>query len=112
MKDTTATLNELATKYFRKKGYKTEQNITLEGDSGTPRKFDLLLTKSNEKRVVRIFEWKRTVGINVIINLDKASQDVGLKKPIIISEKFSSHSKAYANRKGIILLTKREINTY
>jgi hypothetical protein len=48
----------------------------------------------------------------MVIKLDKASEDIGLKKPILISEKFSSHAKAYANRKGVILLTKRELNTY
>jgi hypothetical protein len=106
------TLNELATKYFHKKGYKTERNITLEGATGISRKFDLLITKSKEQRVVKILNWKRTVGVNIVINLDKASEDVGFKKPIVISENFSSHAKAYANRKGVILLTKRELNTY
>ncbi len=112
MSITTATFNELAKKYFRKKGYKIEMNITMEGASGIPHKFDLMITKSNEQRVVQILNWKRTVGVNFVINLDKASEDVGFKKPIIVSEKFSSHAKAYANRKGIILLTKRELNTY
>ncbi len=107
-----ANLNELAKKYFRKKGYRIEQNITLEGASGIPSKFDLIITKSKEQRVVKILEWKRTVGVNIVINLDKASEDVGFKKPIVISENFSSHAKAYANRKGVILLTKRELNTY
>ncbi|MDH5494553.1 MAG: restriction endonuclease [Candidatus Bathyarchaeota archaeon] len=109
---TPATLNELTAKYFRKKGYKIERNITLEGASGILRKFGLIITKSKEQRVVKILNWKRTVGVNIVINLDKASEDVGFKKPIVISEIFSSHAKAYANRKGVILLTKRELNTY
>jgi len=108
----TATLNELAAKYFHKKGYKTEPNITLEGISGMSHKFDLLIVKSNEQRVVQTLDWKRTVGVNIVINLDKASEDVGFKKPIVISEKFSSHAKAYANRKGVMLLTKRELSKY
>jgi len=102
----------LAQKYFDKKGYKIEEGLTMEGNSGLTRKFDLLITKSTEKRVVQILNWKRTVGVNVVINLDKASEDVGLKKPILVSEKFSSHAKAYANRKGIILLTRRELSIY
>ena len=108
----TATLIELAVKHFRKKGYRTERDITLEGTSGMLRRFDLLIAKSNEKLVVKIFSWKRTVGVNIVINLDKASEDVGFKKPIMISEKFSSHAKAYANRKGVTLLTKRELSKY
>jgi len=108
----TITLNELAAKYFRKKGYKIEQNIILEGVSGIPHEFNLLITKSNEKRVVKILNWKRTVGVNIVINFDKASEDVGIEKPIVISEKFSSHAKAYANRKGVTLLTKQKLNKY
>lgn len=107
-----ATLRELAAKYFRKKGYKTVQNVALEGASGVLRNFDLMIVKSNEQRVVQIFNWKRTVGVNIIINLDKASADVGFEKPMPIAEKFSSHAKAYAHRKGIMLLTKREISKY
>jgi hypothetical protein len=49
------------------------------------------------------------VGVNMVINLDKAAADVGLPNPIMIAEKFSGHAKAYANRRGILLLTKREI---
>ncbi len=110
---TNTTLNELAAEYFRKKGYKIEQNITLEGASGILHRFDLLITKINERRLVQILDWKRTVGVNVVINLDKASEDVNLKKPpFIISEKFSSHAKSYANRKNIILLAKRELDKF
>jgi len=45
----------------------------------------------------------------MIINVDKAAADVGFPNPIVISEKFSGHAKAYANRRGVTLLTKREI---
>jgi hypothetical protein len=106
------TLSKLAAKYFLKKGYQTETDVTLEGTSGMPRRFDLLLTKPNEQRVVQVLSWKRTVGVNVVINLDKASEDVGFRKPIAVSEKFSSHAKAYANRKAIMLLTRRELSKY
>ncbi len=109
---TSAVLCDLAAKYFHNKGYKTEPNIQLEGVSGMSRKFDLLITKSNEQRLVQVFDWRRTVGVNMVINLDKASEDVGFKRPIIISEKFSSHAKAYANRKGILLLTRRELSKF
>jgi len=105
-------LTELAVKYFRKKGYKTEQDVALEGFSGLTRKFDILIQRGDEKRIVWVKEWKRTVGVNMVINLDKASTDVGLSRPIIVSDKFSGHAKAYANRRGIILITKMEILRY
>ena len=112
MVDSTQVLLERATKYFRKKGYKVTKDAVIEGNSGISRRFDLLIAKSNEQNVVKVLNWNRTVGINVIINLDKASDDVGLRKPFSVSGKFSSHAKAYANRRGITLLTKRELGKY
>ncbi|MEM3760424.1 MAG: hypothetical protein QXZ02_04835 [Candidatus Bathyarchaeia archaeon] len=110
-KKPTSPLTELAIQYFKKDGYKVEQeNTTLEGFSGILRKFDLIIQKGRVAQGVWIREWNRTIGINVIINLDKASEDVGLSNPIIIGEKFSDHAKAYANRRKIILLTKRQVS--
>jgi len=102
-------LIELATKYFRQNGYKIEKDAVLEGISGLPRKFDMVIRKGKEQRSVWIKDWKRTVGVNIVINTDRASEDVGFPKPILISEKFSGHAKAYANRRGITLLSKRQI---
>jgi len=45
----------------------------------------------------------------MVINMDKAAEDVGMSSPIMISEKFSGHAKAYANRRGVTLLTKTDI---
>jgi len=82
---------------------------TLDGFSGTSRKFDLILQKGRVEQGVWIKDWNRTIGVNVIINIDKASEDVGLSSPIIVGEKFSDHAKSYANRRKINLLTKRQI---
>jgi hypothetical protein len=102
-------LVELATKYFRQNGYKIEVDAVLEGFSGVSRKFDMVIRKGKEERSVWIKDWKRTVGVNIVINMDKASEDVGFPKPVMISDKFSGHAKAYANRRGITLLSKRQI---
>ena len=112
MKTGSSSLTRLAKRYFRNKGYRVENDIVEEGSSGVPRNFDLLVSRAKEKRVVQILDWKRTVGVNVIINLDKASEDIGLKKPIVISNKFSSHAKAYANRKSMLLLTRHDLQAY
>ena len=102
-------LANLAAKYFRQTGYQTEKDAVMEGVSGLMRKFDLIIQRGKEKRSVWIKDWDRTVGVNIVINIDKASEDVGFPKPIIISEKFSGHAKAYANRRGITLLSKQQI---
>jgi len=96
--------------YFRRKGYKIERDTVWEGKtSGLSHRFDLIIRKGDEQRLVWIRAWKRTVGVNMVINMDKAAEDVGVPSPIMISDKFSGHAKAYANRRGITLLTKREI---
>ncbi len=102
-------LANLATKYFRQNGYQTEKDAILEGTSGLSRKFDLIIRRGKEKRSVWIKDWNRTVGVNMVINIDNAAEDVGFSKPIIIAEKFSGHAKAYANRRGITLLSKQQI---
>ena len=104
-----SSLTNLAVKYFRQNGYEIEKDTVLEGVSGLPRRFDLVIRKGRERRSVWIKDWKRTVGVNMVINIDKAAEDVGFPKPIIISEKFSGHAKAYANRRGVTLLLKRQI---
>jgi len=102
-------LVELAIRYFKKEGYKVErEKTTLEGFSGISRKFDLIVQKGRLVQGVWIRDWNRTIGVNVVISLDKASEDVGLSNPILIGEKFSDHAKAYANRRKIMLLTKRQ----
>jgi hypothetical protein len=109
-KSTTSELLEQAICYFKKAGYKIEHEATsLEGFCGVSRKFDLIVQKGHASHGVWVKDWKRTIGINVVINLDKASEDAGLANPIIIGEKFSDHAKSYANRRKIILLTKQQI---
>lgn len=104
-------LTRSAELYFKKKGYKIEQHrTTLEGYSGTSREFDLIVQKGRSTQGVWIKNWKRTVGVNVVISLDKASDDVGFSNPIIVGEKFSDHARSYANRRRITLLTKRQIH--
>jgi len=96
--------------YFKKEGYKVEQKeTTLEGFSGITRRFDLIVQKGQVEHGVWIKEWNRTIGVNVIINIDKASEDVGLSTPILVGEKFSDHAKSYANRRKITLLAKRQM---
>lgn len=104
-------LFQLSVRYFKKEGYRVEQDSTaLEGSSGMTRTFDLIVQKARSAQGVCIRDWNRTIGVNVIINVDKASEDVGLASPIIVGEKFSDHAKSYANRRKITLLTKRNVS--
>ena len=103
-------LMDLASRYFKKEGYKVNQeNTALEGFSGISRQFDLIVQKGRVEQGVWIRDWNRTIGVNIIIGLDTSSDDVGLSSPIMIGEKFSDHAKSYANRRKIMLLTKHKI---
>jgi hypothetical protein len=106
-------LLDLAIAYFKKEGYKVNgENITLEGHSGVARHFDLLVQKGRLEQGVWVRDWNRTIGVNLIINLDTFSEDVDLGSPIIIAEKFSDHAKSYANRRKLTLLTKQKLGSF
>ena len=103
-------LMDLSMKYFKKEGYKiNHEDSVLEGYSGISRKFDLIVQKGRVEQGVWIRDWNRTIGVNVVIGLDTASDDVGLSSPIMIGEKFSDHAKSYSNRRKITLLTRQKI---
>ena len=103
-------LVELAIQYFKKEGYKMKQeDTTLEGFSGISRKFDFVVQKGRTEQGVWIRDWNRTIGVNVIIGLDTASDDVGMSNPIMIGGIFSDHAKSYSNRRKITLLTRQKI---
>ena len=103
-------LTDLAVQYFKKEGYRVNHEAAaLEGFSGISRKFDLIVQKGRVEQGVWIRDWNRTIGVNVIIGLDTASDDVGLSSPIMIGEKFSDHAKSYSNRRKVMLLTRQKI---
>jgi hypothetical protein len=105
-------LVEVAVSYFKKEGYKVKgEAVTLEGNSGISRQFDLIVQKGRDEQAVWIRDWNRTIGVNVIIGLDTASEDVKMSNPIMIGEKFSDHAKSYSNRRKITLLTKQKLTT-
>ena len=106
-------LVDLAIQYFKKEGYKVNsQNAALEGHTGTIRHFDLIVQKGRLEQGVWVRDWNRTIGVNVIINLDMASEDVDLSSPIMIGEKFSDHAKSYSNRRKLTLLTKQKLGSF
>ena len=75
---------------FRRAGKKTSSNA--EGFSGISRQFDFIVQKA--RRTSRSPRWNRTIGVNVIINLDTASADVGPTHND--RRKFSDHAKSYS----------------
>ena len=96
-------LLDLAISYFKKEGYKVNsENVKLEGHSGVLRHFDLIVQKGRLEQGVWVRDWNRTIGVNVIINLDTSSEDVDLSSPIMIGEKFSDHAKSYRTAEKLV----------
>jgi len=98
-------LRELALRHFRRLGYSVEEDVELDDPAGRPHKVDMLVQKGDEVRPVWIKEWKRTVGVNVVINVDLEAEELALGPPIIVGTRFSERARSYASRKGITLLT-------
>ncbi len=102
-------LINIANKYFAMRGYVVKANSGQEEDVSQFKRFNLIIHKGNDVRPVLIKDWNRTVGVNIVINVDKASQAAGFSSPFLVAEKFSEHARAYANRRGIKLITKSEM---
>ena len=102
-------LISLTAEFFERSGYDVSYNAQLEGFSGLLHTFDILIKKDKKEQPIIVKDWNRTVGVDIVIKTDKAASDVGLYNPIIISERFSPHAKAYSNKRGIKLMSKRDI---
>ncbi|MCS7120424.1 MAG: restriction endonuclease [Nitrososphaerota archaeon] len=102
-------LLSLVIEYFTRRGYEVKKYVVDEEEDADPNVFDLIVQKYKEVHPVRVKEWNRTVGVNMIISLDKAAHALSYSSPIMVADKFSDHAKAYASRRGIILLTRSEI---
>jgi len=101
-------LMNLTIEYFKRRGYEVKSSQDQDELQDLP-KFDLIVNKRKEVHPVRVKDWNRTVGVNIVINLDQASRRTRFSNPILVAEKFSEHAKAYANRRGIMLVTKSEM---
>jgi len=107
---TEQSLVNLAIGYFERLGYDVERDIVLFGVSGIPQAFDLSLRKGDEVRLAYVKDWTRSVGVNMVIKIDRAAEDVDVRRPILVARGFSDHAYAYSNRHGVTLLTPRELS--
>ncbi|HEW89911.1 MAG TPA: hypothetical protein ENG43_01030 [Candidatus Bathyarchaeota archaeon] len=98
-------LRELAARYFKRLGYAIETDVEVDDVAGKAHKLDMLVRREGEVRPVWIKDWRRTVGVNVIINVDLEAEELGLGKPIVVGNRISDRARSYASRRGILLLT-------
>ena len=98
----------LTIEYFKRRGYRIKKDES-QGERQRSPGFDLIVRRRKRAYPVRVKDWNRTVGVNIVISLDKASQAAAFPTPILVADKFSEHARAYANRRSIMLITRSEM---
>jgi len=98
-------LKELAIRHFKRLGYTVELDVEIDDPAGRSHKVDMLVKRGDEVRPVWLKNWRRTVGVNVVISVDTEAEELGLGRPFLIGTRFSERARSYASRKGITLLT-------
>jgi len=101
-------LKELTTQYCRVRGLVIDQNTS----RASNRRWDFVIQDGADKEGIGITikDWRRAVGVDIIIRAEKLMKSCRLiKQVLLISNHFSDPARSLAERIGIILLTKNDI---
>ena len=101
-------LKELTTQYCRVRGLVIDQNTS----RASNRRWDFVIQNGadNEGIGITIKDWRRAVGVDIIIRAEKLMKSSRLiNKVLLISNHFSDPARSLAERIGILLLTKNDI---
>ncbi|MFX0163304.1 MAG: restriction endonuclease [Candidatus Hodarchaeota archaeon] len=115
-----ASLEGISRKFFQIKGFTTREKVRLRGKSGQNHEFNMLLSQSRDKEKnaeslgdigygVLIKDWKRSIGVNVIIKFDQMIEDAGLEGGIIVGNDFSANAQNFAKKSGIVSYSRGEL---
>ena len=107
-------LRELAEEFWRRKGFLVEKTVAMRGINGDTYTFAYVLRKpsnhaSNEEIGVLVRDWKRSVGVDVLIKTDQIAETTGLKKIMVLANRFSANARTYAKSRSILLLSRSEL---
>jgi len=101
-------LKELTTQYCRVRGLVIDQNTS----RASNRRWDFVIQNGadNEGIGITIKDWKRAVGVDIIIRAEKLMKSSRfITKVLLISNHFSDPARSLAERIGILLLTKNDL---
>ncbi|MFX1486875.1 MAG: restriction endonuclease [Promethearchaeota archaeon] len=102
-------LKELAIEFFETQGYNVKEDRIMKNKYS----IDLLIKeRENVLYGVVVKDWKRTVGVNVLLRLDRAIGKADLQQGIVVGPSFSSHARSYANKRKIRLVTYSEVRKH
>jgi len=107
-------LKKLAEEYWRRKGYLVKKKVAMRGINGDTYTFSYVLRKtsnhtSNEEIGVLVRDWKRSVGVDVLIKTDQIAEATGIKKIMVLANMFSANARNYAKSRSILLLSRSEL---
>lgn len=101
-------LEELALEYCRQRGLVVDRNFHHHGDS----RLNLLIQNGSDDNPIGVIikDWKRAVGVDIIIRSEQVLKDNRyLGKVLIIANVFSDPARSLAEKIGIFLLTRNDL---
>lgn len=102
-------LKELTIEFFETQGYKVKEDRIMTNKYS----IDFLIKEREDiLHGVVVKDWKRTVGVNVLLRLDRAIGKAGLQQGIVVGPSFSSHARSYASKRKIRLITYSEVRRH
>ena len=86
----------------------------MRGINGDTYKFAYVLrkpsgSKATEEIGVLIRDWKRSVGVDVLIKTDQIAEATGIKKIMVLGNMFSANARTFAKSRGILLLSRSDL---
>jgi len=108
-------LYQLAYSFFKEMGFEIKEQITLIGTSGKRYQFDMAI-KTNlddleiNEVLVKIINWKRAVGVDRLIRLERILYDLQNRKGLVISNSFSEPAIKFAKKHGLITYQRKHLH--
>ena len=101
-------LEELTYEYCRQRGLVADKNSHRYGDS----RISLLIQNGSDDDTIGVIikDWKRAVGVDIIIRSEQIMKDNrSLSKMLIVANYFSDPARFLAEKIGLFLLTRSDI---
>ncbi|MHA1972030.1 MAG: restriction endonuclease [Candidatus Hodarchaeales archaeon] len=101
-------LEELTLKYCRQRGFVADRFFHRHGDS----RINLLIQNGDDDESIGVIikDWRRSVGVDIIIRAEHVLKDNrSLAKILIVANHFSDPARFLAEKIGIFLLTRGDL---
>ncbi|MBK5113213.1 MAG: restriction endonuclease [Candidatus Heimdallarchaeota archaeon] len=106
-------LQELAKAFFRSMDFVIKKEVDVIGSSGKVHHFEMLLKANSDLEInellVKIVDWKRTVGVDRLIRFERILNDLTDRKGMIVSNLFSDSAVKFAKRRGLIIYAREHL---